>query len=74
MPLSLAIRASISRCQLLAAIAPNDRAQRRIGFHRRGIDADPLAFDQTMLSQTFEHPAEYLVVDFERGSRLRVHD
>ena len=46
MPLSRAIRVSIS--QAFAAVAPNDRAQRRVGFHRRGIDADALALDQAM--------------------------
>ena len=49
-----------------ATIAPHDRAQRRVGFHRRGIDADPLTFDQAMPSQTFEHPGEHLIVDVER--------
>jgi hypothetical protein len=49
-----------------AAVAPNDRAQRRVGFHRRGIDADALALDQAMRGQTFEDPGEDLVVDFER--------
>jgi hypothetical protein len=49
-----------------AAVAPNDRAQRRVGFHRRGIDADSLALDQAMRGQTSEYPGEDLVVDLER--------
>jgi hypothetical protein len=57
-------------CQHLAiafaAVAPNDRAQRRVGFHRRGIDADSLALDQAMRGQTSEYPGEDLVVDLER--------
>jgi hypothetical protein len=33
-----------------SAIVPaHDRAQRGIGLHRRGIDADPLALDQALL-------------------------
>lgn len=38
----------------------------RVGFHRRGIDADALALDQAMRGQTFEYSGEDLVVDFER--------
>ena len=65
MPLSLG-HARQHLAIAFAAVAPNDRAQRRVGFHRRGIDADPLALDQAMLGQTLEHPGEDLVVDFER--------
>src|SRR5947209_15316434 len=49
-----------------AVIAPHDRAQRRVGFHRRGIHADPLALDQALLGQTLKHPGEHLVVHFKR--------
>jgi len=49
-----------------AAVAPHDRAKCCVGFHRRRVDTDPLALDQAMLDQTFEHPGKDLVVDFER--------
>ena len=57
-----------SKC---SCCAPNDRAQRRIGFHRRGIDADPLALDQAMRCQTFEDPGEDLAWT-SSGRRLLV--
>ena len=50
----------------LAGVAPDDRPQRRVGLHGRGIDADPLALDQAVLGQSLQHPGEDLVVDLER--------
>jgi len=39
----------------LAAIASHDAAQRRIGFERRGVDADRLPFDQARRAQALQH-------------------
>src|SRR5260370_14880574 len=47
----------------LAIVPPHDRAQRGIGLHRRGVDADPLALDQALLGHMLQHPAEHLLVD-----------
>ncbi len=49
-----------------AAVSPRNRAPRRVGFHRRGIDASPLAPDQAVLPQMLEHPGEHVAVHFER--------
>ena len=70
MPLSLA-----RRCEHLAvafaAVAADDRAQRRVGLHRRGVDADPLALDQAVLGQPLQHPGEDRLVHLERQARAR---
>ena len=55
----------------LAAAAPDDGAQRRVGLHRRGVDADALALHQATLGQTLQHPGEDCVVQLERQARAR---
>ncbi len=47
----------------LAGVPAHDRAQRRVGLHRRGVDADPIALDQPVLVEARQHPAEHLGVD-----------
>ena len=55
-----------------AAVAADDRAQRRIGLHRRGVDADPVALDQAVLGQPLQHPGEDRLVHLERQARARL--
>jgi hypothetical protein len=50
----------------LAGVAPHDRPHRRVRLHRRGVDADPLALDETTLGQPPQHPGECRVVHLER--------
>ena len=57
----------------LAAVAPHDRPQGSVGFHRRAVDADPLALHQTALGNERQNPAENLFVDLVR-QRERVFD
>ena len=52
-----------------AAVAAHDRAQRRIGLHRRGVDADPVALDQAVLGQPLQHPGEDRLVHLQRQPR-----
>ena len=56
-----------------AIVPAHDRAQRGIGLHRRGVDADPLALDQALLGHELQHPAEHRLVDLMRkpAARLR---
>ena len=39
-----------------AAVAPDDRAQCRVGRHGRGIDADAITLDQAVLGQALRRP------------------
>ena len=55
-----------------AAVAADDRAQRRIGFHGRGIDADPVALDQAVLGQPLQHPGEHRLMHLQRQPRARL--
>ena len=59
------------RAVALACVAANDRAQRRVGFHRRAVDADPLALHQAALGHELQHPAEHLLVRLVRQTRAR---
>ena len=56
----------------LAVVAAHDGAQRRIGLHRRAIDADPLAFDQTLLGNELQHPAEDCLEHLVRQTSARL--
>ena len=49
----------------LAAVAPHDRAQRRVGLQRGGIDRNRAAFQQTLLGEQLQHPGERLAVRFD---------
>jgi hypothetical protein len=40
-----------------------------LAFHRRCIHPEPRALDQTVLGQTLQHPAEDLVMTFQRQTR-----
>ena len=53
------------RAVALTAVAPLDRAHRRVRFHGRGIDADPLTLDQVALSQAPQHPGEHGVMNLQ---------
>ena len=55
----------------LAVVAPHDRAQRRVGLHRRAVDADPLALHQAVLGDQLQHPAEHLLMRLVRQTRAR---
>ena len=55
----------------LAGVAPHDRAQRRVGLHGRGVDADPVALDQPVLRQPLQHPGEDRLVHLQRQARAR---
>src|SRR5271166_1590964 len=55
----------------LAVVAPHDRAQRRVGLHRRAVDPDPLALHQTALGDQLQDPAEHLLVRLVRKTRAR---
>ena len=57
----------------LARVPAHDRPQRGVRLHGRGIDADPLALDQTMPGDQRQHPAEHRLVNLIRqpASRLR---
>ncbi len=55
----------------LAVVAPHDRAQRRIGLHRRAVDANPLALHQAVLGDYLQNPAEHLLVRLVRQTRAR---
>ena len=54
------------RAIALAAVPPHDGAQRRVGLHGRGIEADPLALDQAVLGQALQHPDKDLIVQLQR--------
>jgi hypothetical protein len=56
----------------LACVPADDRPQRGIGLHRRGVDADPLAVHQTVLGDARQHPAEHLLVDLLRQAAPRL--
>jgi hypothetical protein len=58
----------------LARVAPHDAAQRRIRFQRRRIDADRLAFDQSRVGQTPQHPRKYSLVRLEIDQATRTRD
>ena len=49
-----------------AIVTAHDRPQRRVGFHRRPVDADPLALHQTMLGDELQDEGEHLLVRFVR--------
>src|SRR5512132_272368 len=57
----------------LACVPADDRPQRGIGLHRRGVDADPLAVHQTVLGDARQHPANTSSWT-SCGRRLRVFD
>ena len=59
------------RAIALAAVAPHDRAQSGVGFHRRAVDADPLALHQAALGHELQHPAEHRLVRLVRQTRAR---
>ena len=46
----------------LAAVPSHNRAQRRVGFQRRGIDADALPLQQAPIRQQSQHPEKHLPV------------
>ena len=46
----------------LAAVASHDGPQRRIGLHRRAVDAQSLALHQPMLGHELQHDAERLLM------------
>ncbi len=57
----------------LAAIAPHDGSQGGVGFHRRAVDADPLALHQAARGDESQNPVENLFMDLVRqpAARLR---
>ena len=56
----------------LAAVAPHDGSQRGVGFHRRAVDADPLALHQTALGDQSQNPAEDLLMHLVRQAAARL--
>ncbi len=54
------------RAVALAAVAPADRAHRRVGLHGRRVDADALALDQSALGELLQHPGEHPLMHLER--------
>ena len=48
------------------------RSQRGVGFHRRAVDADPLALHQTVLGDQSQNPAEDLLMDLVRQAAARL--
>ena len=56
----------------LAIVAAHDRPQRGVGLHRRAVDADPLAFHQTMLGDELQDEGEHLLVHFVRQTAARL--
>ncbi len=49
----------------LAAVAAHDALHRRVGFHRRRVDAPRLALEEARLGQHLQHEGEDLLVRFE---------
>ena len=58
----------------LAAVAPHDRAQRRVGLQRGGIDRNRAAFQQTLLGEQLQHPGEHLAVRFDVDQAAAARD
>jgi hypothetical protein len=58
----------------LAAVSPDDAAQRCVGFKRRGVDADRLAFDQAGRTQALQHPGEDGAMGFEIDQPTRARN
>ena len=58
----------------LAAVAPHDRAQRRVGLQRGGIDRDRAGFQQTLLGEQPQHPSEHFAVRFDVDQPARARD
>jgi hypothetical protein len=50
----------------LAVLPAHDGAQGGVGLHGRAVDADALAFDQPLLGNELQDPAEDLLVGLER--------
>ena len=50
----------------LATVATHDGSQRGVGLHRRTVDADPIAFHQTVLGDERQNPAEDVVMHLVR--------
>jgi hypothetical protein len=59
------------RPPVFPGIAPHDRAHRRIGLDRRGIDTDPASLDQALASQQPKHQGQDGVVRLERQAGAR---
>jgi hypothetical protein len=49
-------------------MAPHDATQCRVGFQRRGVDADRLPLDQACVRQPLQHPDEDRLVRLEHRS------
>ena len=58
----------------LAGIATDDVPQRRVGFERRRVDGDRLAFDQAGLAESLQHPRENGAMCFEINQPTRAGD
>ena len=58
----------------LAAVAPDDAAQCRVGFERGGIDADRLPFNQAGRAQALQHPCEHSAMCFQIDQSTRARN
>jgi hypothetical protein len=56
----------------LATVTTHDGSQRRVGFHRRAVDADPLALHKTVLGDKVQNPAEDFLMYPVRQPRARL--
>ncbi len=58
----------------LAVVTPHNRAQRRIGFQGGGINANPLAFEQSPVGQQSQYPEEHFPVRVDVDQPARPGD